>query len=325
MLPTNALKRPRHPAPSRVPTAGPLKWQPVALGKQDSASAVLRATGCALLAQLRANQAGAVAGRDAEFLHQLRVTVRRLRALFSLYSRLLDKHERTHAKRELQWLAHALGPARDSDVFIHDIWPPLREALGAGPLIAVLNAEWLKQQRRNTRTAQRALASQRCQRMVTTLAPWFDTQAWRDHAPVDQLADWDQPARKFARQALQRRATRMHGGDRSPDTADARALHRLRIEIKKLRYRMEILSPLFSHARVTKTLKKLSHLQDILGVMNDIAVAQTQMDAALQQRSGVAVDQLRHRFAAWQASQLKTMTRKLKSTWRAYRHVDSFW
>ena len=295
------------------------------LAKDDSAGAVFSRTGGALLAQLRANQPGVLAGQDPEYLHQLRVTVRRLRVILSLYSGLLGKRERKDAVRGVKWLAHALGPARDSDVFINEIWPPLHDALGNSSLVETLNAEWLAQRRRTARTAHRALASRRYLRMMLELERWFSAQSWRDHADAGRLADWDQRARDFARRELEHRAKRVRGYGRVLGGLEADALHRVRIEIKKLRYVMDAVGPLFQRARVKKMLETLSRLQDILGALNDIAVAELKIDAALPRGRKIDIAQLWEQFAAWRALRSKVLKRKLNATWRAYRHVKSFW
>jgi len=306
-------------------THGPLKWQAVALAKDASASAVFSATGNALLAQLRANESGARAGQDTEYLHQMRVTVRRLRALLSLYSRLPGKRTRKQADNELRWLAHALGPARDSDVFMSDIWPPVREALGHGPLVKTLNAQWLAQRRRNARVARRALASRRYQDMTRQLEFWFLNHRWRDALKNRELTAWDQRARGFARHELEQRAHRVRGYGRVLEVLDADALHRLRIEIKKLRYVMDALAPLFKRARVKKMLESLSALQDMLGAINDVAVAAQKTGCALAQGTRIDLAQLRAQISAWHALRLKVLKRKLNVTWRAYRHAKPFW
>ena len=325
MLATRAPKRAGDALAPVDARPAPVKWQAPVHAKDDAASAVFSATAGALLAQLRANEAGAVAGKDPEYLHQMRVTVRRLRAILSLYSALLGKRQKTKAARELKWLARALGPARDSDVFINDIWPPLRGMLGDGPLLETLDAEWLIEGRRNARIAHRALASPRYRRLLPELQRCLSEPSWRERAGADALAAWNRQARDFARYELARRAHRVRGHPHKLDSLDTAALHRLRIAIKKLRYVMDALSPLFKPARAKTMLASLSNLQDILGALNDVAVAAQKIDAALPRAKRVAIAQLRAQIAAWRALRLKVLRRKLNAAWRAYRNVKPFW
>jgi CHAD domain-containing protein len=322
-----APKRQRlHPLiTQREVTHGPLKWQAIALARDTSANDAFSATGNALLAQLRAHESGALLGHNPEYLHQMRVTVRRLRALLSLYSRMPGKRARQQADNELRWLAHALGPARDSDVFVNDIWPPVRQALGNGLLVKTLNAQWLAQRRRNARVARRALASGRYQDMMRQLEFRFLNHSWRDALKNRELAAWDQRARGFARQELEHRAQRVRVYGRVLQVLDADTLHRLRIEIKKLRYVMDAVAPLFKRARVKKMLESLSALQDMLGAINDVAVAAQKTGCAFAQGRRIDIAQLQARFSAWQTLRLKVLKRKLNIAWRAYRHAKPFW
>ncbi len=322
---TRPVQRSRESARAEIAAQAPVKWRPVTPAKHACASDVFAANMSALLEQMCANQPGALAGKDPEYLHQLRVTVRRLRAMLSLYSRLLRKRQRKAVVCELQWLARALGPARDADVFVTEIWPPLREALGESPRTEALDRVWRRLQRRAAAAAHRALASPRYRRLMLQLERWIGQPSWRDDAGSQRRANQEQPARGFGRVELARRADRVRHVGRALGKLDAKALHRLRIHIKKLRYMMETLSPLFNRVRVKKMLDTLSHLQDILGDLNDITVAEQKIGAALSADDFVDADQVRERSARWQDLRRKGLKRKLQSAWRAYRRAKPFW
>lgn len=322
---TRPVKHSREPTRYDDVTPAPVKWRPVMPAKHACASDVFAANLSSLLEQISANQPGALAGEDPEYLHQLRVSVRRLRAILSLYSGLLRKGRRKSVVRELRWLSRALGPARDADVFVVDIWPPLREVLGEGPGTEALEKLWRRQQRRAAATAHRALASQRYRRLMRQLEQWIEQPPWRGDAGGRLCAQRDTLARDFGRIELERRTSRVRDCGRALGKLDAGALHRLRIDIKKLRYIMDTLSPLFNRARVKKMLETLSRLQDILGDINDIGVAGQKLDAALSMQESVDVDQPRERFARWLALRRKGLKRRLQQTWRKYRHARTFW
>src|SRR5205823_3250262 len=76
----------------------------------------LRRIGGACLEQLLKNEAAVLAGLP-EGIHQMRVAMRRLRAVLSAFGRLLPADQRRSVSEELRWLGSALGPARNLDVF----------------------------------------------------------------------------------------------------------------------------------------------------------------------------------------------------------------
>ncbi len=305
----------------------PVTWRGVLLSEDESAGSAFSRTGRLLLTQFRENQPGVTAGNDPEYLHQMRVTVRRLRAVLSLYSPLLGKRERQAAVRDVKWLADALGLARDSDVFVSEIWPPLRAVLGEGPLTDVLTAEWLMQQHRNARVARRALASRRCQRLIDRLGRCFAPRSLRAGADLNHAASWDQPARRLVRRQLKQYADALRGRGRRLDELDDDSLHRLRIRIKKLRYAIDAVSTLFDQAMVTTMRHTLSRLQDALGAINDLAVAERKISAVLTNKRCIDIAQLLEQFSVWRTLRSISLKRRLQTAWHDYRecrHASPF-
>jgi triphosphatase len=291
------------------------------LQKNDTAYTVFCKSGSALLAQLHANKPGTLAGKNPEYLHQMRVTVRRLQTLLSAYANLLGKTRYERIDEELKWLGQTIGPARDSDVFVHEIWPPLREQLASNALTAALDAAWLRHQKRDATKAHNALRSPRYQKLLRDLAHGFSARANPDTGA--QSISWEQPAKRFARAALEHRSHRVHRYGHDLDMGDDFELHRLRIGIKKLRYTMEAFGSLFKPSRTKELMAALSSLQDILGAIHDIVVATEKVDAVLANRQGIDVTQLRTQMAGWHALRLKTLKRKLKGEWHRYRQTNS--
>src|SRR3982751_4631417 len=62
------------------------------------------------------------------------------------------------------------------------------------------------------------------------------------------------------------------GGNRISDLEE-RQLHRLRIGIKKLRYAVGFLGPLYARKRVRKSASSLEKMQDCLGLIHDDIVS----------------------------------------------------
>lgn len=303
----------------------PVKACTVDLVPDVSAIAAFNAVAAMLLGQMQANWHGALDGRDPEFLHQMRVAVRRLRSVCGAYAKVLPAAALQPHISGLKWLAHALGPARDADVFVTEIWPPLRAALSANSSRVWLDAQWAARQRTLSAKARRALASRRYQRFVLGFWRQLAADDWRAGAPAWQLAVLDGAARDFARQVIERRDGKVRGCGRTLARLDDAHLHRLRIRIKKLRYAADSFGSLFQSTAVHGMLEHVARLQDILGAINDIQVAEQQVSAALVGRRGRAVSLLRVALAAWRQAQATVLRRKLRAAWREYRRAEQFW
>lgn len=309
----------------RMQVNSPLKAQAPKLAPGVSAIDALSAFVAAARAQIQANQNGVIVGSDPEYLHQMRVAVRRLRSVCAAYKKLLPESVLLPLFADLKWLARALGPARDADVFVTEIWPPLRRALNKNPLLPKLDVQWAALQRAAAAKTRRTFVTHRYQCLMRDLGQWLAKASWRAVVSAQQPRVLDEPARDFVRTVLKRRNARVRrSGDAIQRLSDVQ-LHALRIRIKKLRYVVDGFGSLFEPRAVRDSLARLSHLQNVLGEINDIHVAEQHVAIALAHRRGRDVRELRAALAAWRESRTTALRDELRAVWRAYRHAGEFW
>ena len=106
-------------------SAMPVKAKQPALDKHMSAQQGFVAIATTCMQHLAANEAGCAAGEDSEYLHQLRVAIRRLRTAIRLFTDHLDAAKMLPIVEELRWLGGQLGTTRDLDVFLEETLPPV--------------------------------------------------------------------------------------------------------------------------------------------------------------------------------------------------------
>ena len=220
-----------------------------------------------------------------EALHQLRVAIRRLRALTKAYAPMLGQGEGLLVEAEFTWLAGELDAARDLDVFIAGGFRPAVEAL-AEQNFAALGEQLLKAQTAAYARAQAAVRSPRCAALWLEAVCWIEAGGWTraDDLPTAHLRD--QPVAEFAAEALDhlRKVVRKRG--RRFAALDARGRHKLRIRSKRMRYVAEFFSPLFEQAKGRRRfLKRLKAMQAVLGELNDVAVARSRLTTAASLRA----------------------------------------
>lgn len=212
------------------------------IGPRTSLAAARRATLREAIDQIQANVPGALAGRNPEYLHQLRVGARRLRAALRVFRAQLHRGDRRTLVRTLRDLAAASGPARDWDVNSPHLPLALREAAD---------------RRRRTaharlRRALRAFRLGDLPRAKAGAAP-----------PLPALA-------RETLAALDRKALRLGAG---VDWGRAAERHALRIRLRRLRYACEFLAGAFQRANSEPLIESLKNLQDLLGGLNDLEVS----------------------------------------------------
>jgi len=247
-----------------------IKAAPVRLRRKMTLEAAFVAIGVDCLGQVQANLPG-VLGRDVESLHQMRVGLRRLRALVDMFADLVLPPP---AVREgLDWLSAELGAARDWDVLAG---ATLDSIAGLDPTILRQAAE-AKAEAHHRQLAQ-TLRAPHFTQVLLQVGGWLRGRAWRDGAALDKNSPLAAPARRAMRPLLREAEKRLDKRIGRLDTADAHARHRTRIAAKTARYAAEFFQDLLPARRVERYVGRLSTLQDKLGTLNDFAVAERLLD-----------------------------------------------
>jgi len=222
----------------------------------------------AFLDELEAAVPGTIADLDPEFLHDLRVAVRRSRAALALAGDVLPAVAVEAAARELTWLGDLTTPLRDLDVHLLDL-PELATRLTAfAPAdLDPLAAHLTRHRERERRLLVRGLRSPRFARFVAE---------WR--AVLERVAAEGAEGTAVGELAADRvrRADRrfVRPGRRITDSSSPRHLHRLRKRGKELRYVLELFAPVLDRGHQRALVRELKAVQDVLGVFQDSEVQQ---------------------------------------------------
>jgi len=266
--------------------------------------------------------------RDVEGLHQLRVGLRRLRAVLEIFgedfkNKTLEKI-RTQAKK----LGNAFGNTRDLDVFALELLPKV-EATAPDKTCLTELRKHLEAARRESWSHCAALASSpEFEQFLLDLAAAAEIRIWRQGAGPPQFAAFARPAEEFAREALSRSNRKARKRARHLSKLDSGQRHRLRIALKKLRYTAEFFAPLFSQKHVTKYLKKICAAQDVFGAMNDAATASHILNTVLEHASSEQSAALREGAAfveGWHLARIEPAWREAKAHWKRLEKSKPFW
>jgi triphosphatase len=246
----------------------PRKWRRPVLGELATPAEAFSAVFVTALAQAGANARGVAEGSDPEYLHQMRVGLRRLSSALRAFRDLVPKRAAKPVVERLRKLMPALGAARDWDVFCDGIARIAMQQPARARAMAQLLARARSKRSLARRRARATAASPRLQAFLLRALRWIHAEPWSR-----RLDDTGRSSAQFAAQSLaqlQRRALAQASGI---DWRDAARRHRLRIRIKRLRYACDFFAPSFADTAARPYLKRLEALQDILGDLNDVAVA----------------------------------------------------
>ena len=218
------------------------------------------------LAQIRGNQAGVIHGNNPESVHQMRVGLRRLNSALGLFRKPAACPPELLA--ELAWIRRELGAVRDWDVLVEETLVEIPSAeLGPDGLLPLRQAA-AAMARKNRLRARKAVMSSRYRQCLLNLEKWI---ADLDQDGSDALAA---PLSAFSREVLAERQDTLHRRGEKLIKANPERRHRARIAAKKMRYATDFFRSWHPSREVSTYLKALAALQDALGWLNDVAVAQ---------------------------------------------------
>ncbi len=230
-----------------------------------SESALIRV----FLKTARRNEEGAREDWDTEFIHDYRVSLRRVRSLLSLFKGVYAEEAVAELKRVLGDIMKQTNRLRDLDVYLlgrAEYYELVPESVHAG-LDVMFNA--IEKQRGEAFEGVRSLFnSPDYDKRLRGLQRKFRAD---DGIPKGPAAD--EPTGRFALKLIRKKYAKVAriGARINKQTPDE-TVHELRLECKKTRYLLEFFAPLFKTADIKPLIKSLKGLQDALGWFNDCSV-----------------------------------------------------
>jgi CHAD domain-containing protein len=212
------------------------------------------------LVEILRHDPGTRLGTDPESLHDMRVAVRRSRALLRAGKKLVASDTEA-LSGELQWLGTVLGAVRDLDVLVARL---REEAAGLGDPDEKAAARLLRALTRERKRARTALLRALDGDRYLQLLDRFESEL----AALEPTGA-DVSLASLARRELKTLRTAVRALPADPEDD---ALHALRKLGKRARYAAEL-------ARHDETVRRAKQLQDVLGEHQDAVVAQERLRA----------------------------------------------
>lgn len=221
---------------------------------------------------MRDNFEGVLVDDDPESLHAFRVAIRRIRTVLQEGHDVLDPAARDRFSDEFRWMGEITTPQRDADVHLLDF-----------PGFAAMLP---KKRRTDLRPFQEVLREHRAashEQLVRDLRSMRRAEfgmSWAEYLAEDsnwtgsaECPDSLRPARTVAARRIGKAHRRLIKDGRAiTPRSPAIVLHDLRKDAKRLRYLFECFGSLFRARDVSRAVKPLRKLQDVLGTFQDSEV-----------------------------------------------------
>lgn len=235
---------------------------------KESAKAIIKV----FIEIARRNENGVVADYDTEFLHDYRVSLRKVRSVLSLFKDVFSQEDTACLKQDFASLMQRTNTLRDLDVYLLNKEQyfkliPVDTHEGLGILFDYFAGERKKEQKRVSKVIRSKIYLKEIERLEKLFA---------DGSTLSGGPKGEDKSLAFACRLVLKRYGKVCKIARSIDekTEDG-VIHQLRINCKKLRYLLEFFSPLFPGTEIKSLIKALKLLQDNLGKFNDYSVQQT--------------------------------------------------
>jgi CHAD domain-containing protein len=224
---------------------------------------------------LEANVDGVLHDIDTEFLHDLRIAVRRTRSALKLLGDVLPGELTLRFASEFRWLGDLTTPLRDLDVQLEEL-PSMAAGLAAAE---PADLEPFRVYLARRRAAERRALNRglRSARFAAVLGDWRK-------ALLVPKANRRTPAGPRAADLAADRTRRAYNkvirvGAAITDDSPADSLHTLRKRCKELRYVLEFFGTLYDPQAQRAMVGDLKRLQDCLGEFQDSEVQQHEIQA----------------------------------------------
>lgn len=315
------------PPPPLVPVKAKL---PILDPHESTESAFIKMVRACLL-HLQANEIGFIEHyqTEPEFLHQVRVALRRLRSIFNLFKAILPKTIMRNITPELSWLNNKFGPARDWDVLRYETLPHLFATVHDHSELPALERILAEVHQEKLTEAHEAILSSHYAQLLLEMNNWLEQKPWRLHA---EASLWDEKILEYAHTLLEKRHKIVVKRPKNLLKLDDAGRHDLRIDCKKLRYSTEFFSSLYNQNEAKEKtvqafklyLNHLVRLQECLGKLNDSITAQETL-AEVKHRVSQIQRELLECCLSQMTEKHDVLLKELAKDWDIFRDSKRFW
>lgn len=304
-------------------TIGAVKAKPPALAPDATVAEAFHAIARSCLEHLMLNERCLLASGDGEAVHQMRVAMRRLRSAIKVFKSVTEGSGLKRVKDDLRWLLAHLGPARDAEVFVAEIIDPVVAAHPDDAGLAALRAHWRRDRDVRLAAAVAAVRSKRYGAMILNLGRWIETGDWRDADGGPHRRRLAEPAAEFAARRIGKAVRRLiREGGETPSRLPPPEQHAIRIRGKQVRYAGEFFASLVPRKQTKVFLAELSQLQDLLGQLNDIAVASPKLSGRGAEPGSARAAGM---VAGWHQGRRASLLAELDKSWKRWRALPLPW
>jgi triphosphatase len=228
----------------------------------------------ACIGQFTGNFPAFETGDAVNAVHQMRVAMRRLRAVLKLFERAFPCAEFPAFRAQAKQIATRLGEGRNWDVFLDLLRQGPAAAFPEQPGFETVIAAAEQHRALAYAAIGKLLAAPETTCFVLSLQAFITRHGWRNALAAEALARLSEPAGSFAEINLRRIHGKLTKRGKHLQSLPPHERHQLRIGLKNIRYTADLFSGLFEDRKQLRAfLRCTANLQEQLGTYNDLITA----------------------------------------------------
>jgi CHAD domain-containing protein len=231
---------------------------------------------------------GVRAAEDIEFVHRARVATRRLRASLAMFGHCFAPKRVKNWRKTLRRLTRSLGDARDRDVQIELLCGTLsalnaKECFpGVAHVLVQLEHDRERLQRQVVKAVNRLVARRTLRKIRRATEKALDRPE-----PTPECPQSPKVCTRIREHIHQQLDDVFQYESSLADAEDRQRHHAMRIAVKRLRYTLETLRPMYLN-RLDEAVETIKRVQTLLGDIHDCDVWLDHLDVfAVQQRDRI--------------------------------------
>jgi len=233
---------------------------------------------------------------EPENVHQLRVKIRKLRALLSFASPLFNQNVYQEKQEQLGESGLEFSAIREVDVILEEIDIMVNNSLIQLGDFPDLKNELERKRAEMLKKITVFLTSNQLSALLLDLRVWLLEDPWSD-TPLLDLS-----IKKYSEQQLAIWSKRINKAIKKMDLAHKEEIHKVRIKSKKLRYAMEQLTSILD-SDSKKSIKKFEKLQEDLGYFHDVYINKLLLEKLIGDSDSGKLHFEAGLFMGWQINQ----------------------
>jgi CHAD domain-containing protein len=257
---------------------------------------------------------------DSEGVHQMRVSLRKMRSLLTVFKSILPKKVSYFLSDEMRYAGLKLDKARDFDVYIQENFDKTELSYIEKSMFKLAQKNKNKEYKKVTKL----IKSKRYKNFQKSLYKWIQSKDWRNTLSKNEQKAFGENIMPFAIDVIKTYQNKLNYFGTDIDKLDDETLHKLRILCKKLRYSTEFFASLFGD-NMTNFTNSLKKIQDILGLLHDISVMKELHRILLKRQSKRELFEFAHQLEKKQKQKGEELKKMLLIEWKTFTQINQPW